>query len=68
MKKEKLLEVLRIAIMCIVLENEGSMSPSELGLFLECKKTLVSEYARAQISLMEKRTLPSRALQTSDLW
>jgi hypothetical protein len=26
MKKRKLLEVLRVTIMCIVLENEGSMS------------------------------------------
>ncbi len=51
MKKGKLLEVLRIVMMCIILEKEGSMSPTELGLFLGCKKTLIVEYARAHQNL-----------------
>ena len=53
MKKGKLLEVLRIAVMCIVLDKKGSMSPCELGSFLGCKKTLVVEYARAHQNLFE---------------
>jgi len=40
MKKGKLLEVLRIAVMCIVLE-EGGMSPTELRSFLGCKRSLI---------------------------
>lgn len=51
MEKGKLLEVLRIAIMCIVLDEKGSMSPSELGSFLGCKKKLAIEYARAHETL-----------------
>jgi hypothetical protein len=53
MKKGKLLEVLRIAVMCIILEKEGSMNPTELGSFLGCRKTLIVEYARAHENLFE---------------
>lgn len=53
MKKGKLLEVLRIAVMCVVLDKKGSMSSTELGSFLGCKKTLVIEYARAHETLFE---------------
>ena len=35
MKKGKLLEVVRVAVMHIILEKEGSMSASELGSYLE---------------------------------
>lgn len=37
MKKGKLLEVLRIAVMYIILEKEGSMSANELGNLLDVK-------------------------------
>jgi len=53
MKKGKLLEVLRIAVMCVVLDKKGSMSSTELGSFLGCKKTLIVEYARAHEPLFE---------------
>ena len=53
MKKGKLLEVLRIAMMCIILEKKGTMSPTESGLFLGCKKTLIVEYARAHKNLFD---------------
>jgi len=53
MKKGKLLEVLRIAVMCVVLDKKGSMSSSELGSFLGCKKTLVIEYARVHQTLFD---------------
>jgi len=52
MKKGKLLEVLRIAVMCIVLE-EGSMSSTELRSFLGCKRSLIIEYVRAHQDLFE---------------
>jgi len=62
MKKGKFLEVLRVAVMCIILEKEGSMSPSELGSFLGCKKTLIVEYARAHQNLFEisRRSISSK--------
>ncbi|KYK35101.1 MAG: hypothetical protein AYK18_13480 [Theionarchaea archaeon DG-70] len=53
MKKGKFLEVLRIAVVCIVLDKKGSMSLTELGSFLGCKKTLIVEYARAHETLFE---------------
>ena len=52
MKKGKLLEALRVAVMCIILE-EGSMSLSELGSFLGCKRNQVIEYVRAHQDLFE---------------
>jgi len=52
MKKGKLLEVLRIAVMYIVLE-EGSMSPTELRSFLGCKRSLIIEYVRAHQDLFK---------------
>jgi len=53
MKKGKLLEALRIAVMCIVLEKEGSMSPTELRSFLGCKRSLILEYVRAHQDLFK---------------
>ncbi|MBU7028230.1 MAG: hypothetical protein HXS48_14955 [Theionarchaea archaeon] len=47
------MEVLRIAVMCVVLDEKGSMSSTELGSFLGYKKTLVIEYARAHEILFE---------------
>jgi len=52
MKKGKLLEALRIAVMCIVLE-ESSMSPTELRSFLGCKRSLILEYVRAHQDLFK---------------
>ena len=53
MKKGKFLEVLRVAVMCILLGKEGSMSASELGKFLGCKRNLVVEYVRAHQDLFK---------------
>ena len=53
MKKGKLLETLRITVMYVILEKEGSMSASELGRFLGCKRNLVIEYVRAHQDLFE---------------
>ena len=52
-KKGKLLETLRIAVMCCMLKKEGSMSASELGRFLGCKRNLVIEYVRAHDDLFK---------------
>ncbi len=51
MKKGKLLEALRIAVMCCILEKEGSISASELGKFLGCKRNMVIEYVRVHQDL-----------------
>lgn len=53
MKKGKLLEIVRVAIMCAILEKEGNMSPTELRSFLRCKNTLIMEYARSHDHLFD---------------
>ena len=53
MKKGKFLETLRIAVMCCILEKEGSISASELGKFLGCKRNMVIEYVRAHQDLFK---------------
>ena len=70
MKKGKFLEVLRIAVMCIVLDKKGSMSPCELGSFLGCKKTLVVEYARAHQNLFEisNNSISSKRISLQKVW
>ncbi|MBU7030150.1 MAG: hypothetical protein HXS48_24670 [Theionarchaea archaeon] len=45
MKKGKFLEVLRITVMLIVLEEHNSTSPTELSSLLGRKRELVIEYA-----------------------
>ena len=53
MKKGKLLETLRIAVMCCILEKEVSISASELGKFLGCKRNMVIEYVRPHQDLFK---------------
>ena len=53
MKKGKFLEVLRIAVMCCILERENSIGANELGKFLGCNRNMVIEYVRAHQDLFE---------------
>lgn len=53
MKKGKLLEVLRIAVMYTILEKEGTMGAKMLGSILGCKRDMVIEYVEAHKDLFE---------------
>ncbi len=53
MKKGRFLEVLRVAMMYVILEKEDGMSASDLGKFLGCGRNMVIEYVRAHQNLFE---------------